>query len=44
LTVEDEAKAVAIRDMEDIRARRNQVQGSVSGKIKYKKRSVSHIC
>ncbi|CAE6341005.1 unnamed protein product [Rhizoctonia solani] len=39
LTVEDEAKAVAIRDMEDIRARRNQVQGSVSGKIKYKKRS-----
>ncbi|KAF8672239.1 zinc finger binding DNA consensus sequence [AT]GATA[AG] [Rhizoctonia solani] len=38
-TVEDDAKAAAIRDMEDIRARRNQVQANASGKVKYKKRS-----
>ncbi|KAF8748000.1 hypothetical protein RHS01_11128 [Rhizoctonia solani] len=40
-TVEDDAKAAAIRDMEDIRARRNQVQANASGKVKYKKRSVT---
>ncbi|KAH7342167.1 hypothetical protein B0J17DRAFT_567400 [Rhizoctonia solani] len=37
--MDDDAKAVAIRDMEDIRARRNQGQANVSGKMKYKKRS-----
>ncbi|CAE6405107.1 unnamed protein product [Rhizoctonia solani] len=36
-TMDDRAKAVAIRDMEDIRARRGQ--GNGSGKVKYKKRS-----
>ncbi|CAE6469751.1 unnamed protein product [Rhizoctonia solani] len=39
LNVENKAKAVAFRDMEDIRARRNQVQGNAFGKGKYKKRS-----
>ncbi|CAE6492897.1 unnamed protein product [Rhizoctonia solani] len=37
--MDDDAKAVAIRDMEDIRARRNHGQVNITGKVKYKKRS-----
>ncbi|QRV89328.1 GATA type zinc finger [Ceratobasidium sp. AG-Ba] len=37
--MDDDARAVAARDMEDIRARRAAGQGAGQGKIKYKKRS-----
>ncbi|KAG8691373.1 hypothetical protein FRC11_004585 [Ceratobasidium sp. 423] len=37
--MDDAAKAVAIRDMEDIRARRGHSQANAGGKVKYKKRS-----
>ncbi|KAG8742742.1 hypothetical protein FRC10_000956 [Ceratobasidium sp. 414] len=37
--MDDSAKAVAVRDMEDIRARRAAGQGAGQGKVKYKKRS-----
>ncbi|QRV74644.1 GATA type zinc finger [Ceratobasidium sp. AG-Ba] len=39
--MDDDARAVAARDMEDIRARRAAGQGAGQGKIKYKKRSVT---
>ncbi|KAG9097680.1 hypothetical protein FRC06_007302 [Ceratobasidium sp. 370] len=37
--MDDSAKAVAARDMEDIRARRAAGQAAAQGKVKYKKRS-----
>ncbi|KAG9124100.1 hypothetical protein FRC07_012841 [Ceratobasidium sp. 392] len=37
--MDDDAKAVAARDMEDIRARRGTANGAAQGKVKYKKRS-----
>jgi hypothetical protein len=41
--MDDDARALAARDMEDIRARRAAGQGTVQGKVKYKKRSVSAV-
>ena len=41
--MDDDARAAAARDMEDIRARRAAGQGAAQGKVKYKKRSVSSI-
>ncbi|KAG8682758.1 hypothetical protein FRC11_014437 [Ceratobasidium sp. 423] len=38
-SMDDDAKAIAIRDMEDIRARRGQGQPNAGGKVKYKKRN-----
>ncbi|KAG8705423.1 serine/threonine protein kinase [Ceratobasidium sp. 423] len=48
--MDDAAKAVAICDMEDIRARRGHSQANTGGKVKYKKRSHAtppghcHLC
>jgi hypothetical protein len=41
--MDDDAKALAARDMNDIRARRAAGQGNTQGKVKYKKRSVSAV-